>query len=199
MTRRKGNLAQATRNTTAKDAMFDCNFVGQGREPSGTFVPSLAFYDRCPSNGDTRMRLSRLALASVLLSGWTGGATASPLIPTLAGISFQSHSDIEAARWRHRNRGYSWGDRGDGDRYAIDGSARSFNSENRSTTPEVVPPDLGRRYHRGRFWGARRDANRDETSDVALSLNGANRFAPSEVVRPDPRRRRGWVDPPPAQ
>ena len=50
MTRRKGNLAQATRNTTAKDAMFDCNFVGQGREPSGTFVPSFAFYDRCPSN-----------------------------------------------------------------------------------------------------------------------------------------------------
>ena len=86
------------------------------------------------------MRLGRLALASVLLLGWTGGATASPLIPTLAGISLQSHSDIEAARWRHRNRGYSWGDRGDGDCYAIDGSARSFNSENRSTNPKLSCP-----------------------------------------------------------
>jgi hypothetical protein len=144
------------------------------------------------------MRLGRLALAAVLLLAWAGGATASPLIPTLAGISLQSHSDIEAARSRHRHRGYSWDGR-DADREDTGGSDRSFNGENRSTTPEVVPPDLGRRYHRGRFWGGRRDANRDETSGVALGLNGANRFTPSEVIRPDPRRRRGWVDPPPAQ
>jgi hypothetical protein len=142
------------------------------------------------------MRLGRVALAAVLL-GWIGGATASPLIPTLAGASLQSHNEVDAVRWRHRHRGYSWGGRDDPE--DADGSARSLNGENRSTTPEVVPPDLGRRYHRGRFWGGRRDANRDETGGVALSLNGANRFTPSEVIRPDPRRHRGWVDPPPAQ
>jgi hypothetical protein len=143
------------------------------------------------------MRLGLLALAAVLLLEWTGGATASPLIPTLAGVSLKSQNDIEAARWRHRHRGQSWGDRGDGDRYATDGSARSSNGENRSSTPEVAPPDFGRRYHRGRFWGGRRDANRNETGGLALGF--ANRFTPSEVIRPDPRRRRGWVDPPPAQ
>jgi hypothetical protein len=144
------------------------------------------------------MPLGRLALPAMLLLAWAGGATGSPLIPTVAGISLQSHDDIEAVRWRHRHRGYFWSGR-DADRGDADGSARSFNGENRSTTPEVVPPDLGRRYHRGRFWGGRRDANRDETGGVALSLNGANRFTPSEVIRPDPRRHRGWVDPPPAQ
>ena len=35
------------------------------------------------------MRLGRLALASVLLLGWTGGATASPLIPTLSARTAQ--------------------------------------------------------------------------------------------------------------
>jgi hypothetical protein len=144
------------------------------------------------------MRLGRFALAAVLLSGWSGGAAPSPLTATLAGISRQSHDDIESVRWRHRHRGYFWSGR-DADRDDADSSARRFSGENRSTTLEDVPPDLGRRYHRGRYWGGRRDANRDETSGIALSLNGANRFAPSEVIRPDPRRRRGWVDPPPAQ
>jgi hypothetical protein len=74
---------------------------------------------------------------------------------------------------------------------------RGFTAEDPSATPEAAPPDLGRRYQRGRFWSGRRDANRDQTG--GLALDGANRFSPSDVVRPDPRRRRGWVNPPPAQ
>jgi len=121
------------------------------------------------------MGLGGLALAAVLLLAWTGGSTAFPLIPLQARISLQSQ------------------DQGDD----TGGTLRSFTAESPSATPEVVPPDLGRRYHRGRFWGGRRGANRDQTG--GLALNGANRFSPSDVVRPDPRRRRGWVDPPPAQ
>lgn len=139
------------------------------------------------------MRLGGLALAAVLLLAWTGGSTAFPLIPLQGCISLQSQDSIQAVRWRHRHRGYAWGEQGDD----TGGTARSFTAENPSATPEVVPPDLGRRYHRGRFLGGRRDANRDQTG--GLALNGANRFSPSDVVRPDPRRRRGWVDPPPAQ
>lgn len=53
------------------------------------------------------------------------------------------------------------------------------------------------RHHRGYFWSERREADRDDR--FALSFNGANRFAPPDVVRADPRRRGGWVDPPPAR
>jgi hypothetical protein len=142
------------------------------------------------------MRLRRLALAGVVLLGWAGASTASPLIPMQARVSLKPQNIVEAARWRHRHRDYFRSERSDD----TGGPARSFTDENRSATAEVVPSDLGRRYHRGRFWGGRRDANRDETGGVALSLNrGANRFTPSEVVRSNPRRRGGWVDPPPAQ
>jgi hypothetical protein len=141
------------------------------------------------------MRLRRLALAGVVLLGWAGASTASPLIPMQARVSLKPQNIVEDARWRHRHRDFR-SKRSDD----ADGAARSFIGENRSATAEVVPSDLGRRYHRGRFWGGRRDANRDETGGVALSLNrGANRFTPSEVVRSNPRRRGGWVDPPPAQ
>jgi hypothetical protein len=136
------------------------------------------------------MHLRRLALAGVVLLGWAGASTASPLIPMQAGVSLKPQNIIEAARWRHRHRGYFRSERSDD-------TARSFTGENRSAIPEVVPSDLGRRYHRGRFWGGRRDANRDETGGIAL--NGANRFTPSEVVRSNPRRRGAWVDPPLAQ
>lgn len=53
------------------------------------------------------------------------------------------------------------------------------------------------RHHRGYFWSERRDADRDDRFD--LSFNGANRFGLPDGVRPDPRRRGGWVDPPPAR
>jgi hypothetical protein len=136
------------------------------------------------------MHWRRLALAGVVLLGWAGASTASPLIPMQAGVSLKPQNIIEAARWRHRHRGYFRSERSDD-------TASSFTGENRSAIPEVVPSDLSRRYHRGRFWGGRRDANRDETGGIAL--NGANRFTPSEVVRPNPRRRGAWIDPPPAQ
>ena len=139
------------------------------------------------------MRLGGLAFAAVLVLAWTGGSMAFPLISLQGRISLQSQDSIEAVRWRHRHRGYARAEQGDD----TGGTARSFTAENPSATPEVVPPDLGRRYHRGRFWGGRRDANRDQTGGLALS--GANRFSPSDVVRRDPRRHRGWVDPPPAQ
>jgi hypothetical protein len=141
------------------------------------------------------MRLWRLALAGVVLLGWAGASTASPLIPMQARVSLKPQNIVEAVRWRHRHRDYFRSKRSDD----VDGAVRSFIGENRSATPEIVPSDLGRRYHRGRFWGGRRDANRDETGGGALSLNGANRFTPSEVIRSNPRRRGGWVDPPPAQ
>lgn len=53
------------------------------------------------------------------------------------------------------------------------------------------------RHHRGYFWSERRDADRDDRFD--LSFNGANRFGLPDGVRPDPRRRGGWVEPPPAR
>ena len=142
------------------------------------------------------MRLGQLVLAAVLLMAWTGGSSAfPPPFATQAAVSLKSQNNIEAARWRHRHRGYSWGARGDD----TDGGAPSSAGESRSVTSEVVPPDLGRRYRQGRSWGGRRDANRNATGGLALSFDAANRFISPEVIRPDSRRRRGWVDPPPAQ
>jgi hypothetical protein len=56
-----------------------------------------------------------------------------------------------------------------------------------------------RHRHGQEYWSDRRidGASRDDT-DVS-SLNGAIRLTGPEIVRPDPRRRRGWIDPPPAQ
>jgi hypothetical protein len=107
-------------------------------------------------------------------------------MPVQAGVSLKPQNIVEAARWRHRHRGYFRSERSDD----TDGAACSFTDENRSATPEVVPSD---RYHRRRFWGGRRDANRDETGGIALNLNGANRFTPSEGVpiQPAPARRMG--------
>jgi hypothetical protein len=102
------------------------------------------------------MRPGQLALAALILLGWAGGVTASPLIPALASVSLQAQGDIEAVRWRHRR-------------------------------------------YRDYFWGERRDSDRNDTDGFAANAYGANRFTLPEVVRPDFRRRRGWVDPPPAQ
>src|SRR5260370_1210605 len=74
------------------------------------------------------MRPAPLVLAAILLLGCAAGAAGTPLIPILAGVALQSHSDIEAARWRHRHhRGYFWGDRGT-DGADSDGTAR-FSSQ----------------------------------------------------------------------
>jgi hypothetical protein len=56
-----------------------------------------------------------------------------------------------------------------------------------------------RRRYRQESWTDRRaeSGGRDDTD--ALGSSGANRLSAPEIVRPDPRRRRGWIDPPPAQ
>lgn len=115
------------------------------------------------------MGLGGLALAAVLLLAWTGGSTAFPLIPLQGCIFLQSQDSIEAVRWRHRHRGYAWAEQGDD----TGGTARSFATENPSATPEVVPPDLGRRYHRGRFLGGRRTATRPVASLLMVQIVSA--------------------------
>jgi hypothetical protein len=102
---------------------------------------------------------------------WTGGSTAFPLIPLQGCISLQSQDSIQAVRWRHRHRGYAWGEQGDD----TGGTARSFTAENPSATPEVVPPDLGRRYHRGVFWvgGATQTATRPVASLLMVQIVSA--------------------------
>jgi hypothetical protein len=56
-----------------------------------------------------------------------------------------------------------------------------------------------RHRYRQEFWSDRRaeSGGRDDTD--ALGSSGANRLPAPEIVRPDPRRRRGWIDPPPVQ
>ena len=116
-----------------------------------------------------------------------------PLIPILAGVALQSHSDIEAARWRHRHhRGYFWGDRGT-DGADSDGTAR-FSSQ-----PNIDLEATKWRHRHGRDydWNDRRSGSA-RLDDTNGSGSNANRLTTTDIVRPDLRRRRGWVDPPPA-
>jgi hypothetical protein len=133
------------------------------------------------------------ALAAFLL-GWIGGATAAPMMATAAGTSLIPHREVETVRWRHRHRGYSWGERGAG---AGDGSSESGRADANDLSPpsEVIRPEAGRRSYRSRSW--RRDAARHEPVGFAFNPGNSNRVAPAESLRPDTRRLRGWVDPPP--
>ena len=144
-------------------------------------------------SGDAVMRPAPLVLAAVLLLGWAGGAAGTPLIPILAGVALQSHSNIEAARWRHRHhRSYFWGDRGtngaDGDGIA------PFSSQ-----PNIDLEATKWRHRHGRDydWNDRRSGSA-RLDDTNASGSNANRLTTTDIVRPDLRRRRGWVDPPPA-
>ena len=161
-------------------------------EAPGTFRPGSAFGQRF--QGDARMGSGLFALAAFFL-GWIGGATASPMMATVAGASLISHREVETVRWRHRHRGYGWGERGAGAGDGSGESARTADDDDLSRPAEVIRPDLGRRSYRSRSW--RRDAARHEPGGFALNLGSSNRVAPAEVLRPDGRRRRGWVDPPP--
>jgi hypothetical protein len=84
------------------------------------------------------MGLGGLALAAVLLLAWTGGSTAFPLIPLQGCISLQSQDSIEAVRWRHRHRGYAWGEQGDD----TGGTARSFTAETPPPLQKLSRPTL---------------------------------------------------------
>ncbi len=55
------------------------------------------------------------------------------------------------------------------------------------------------RRYRDFFWGERRDNDRIDTDGLAAKAYGSNQLTLPDLVRPDSRRRRGWVDPPPAQ
>jgi hypothetical protein len=55
-----------------------------------------------------------------------------------------------------------------------------------------------RHRYRQESWTDRRAESRGRDDSDALGSNGANRLSASET-RPDLRRRRGWIDPPPAQ
>jgi len=89
-----------------------------------------------------------IALAAFFL-GWIGGATASPMMATVAGASLISHREVETVRWRHRHRGYGWGERGAGARDGSGESARTADDD-LSRPAEVIRPDVGRRSYRNR-------------------------------------------------
>jgi len=117
------------------------------------------------------------------------------MMATMSGVSLTLHREVETVRWRHRHRGYGWGERAAGARDGSGESARTADDESLSRPAEVIRPDVGRRSYGSRSW--RRDAARHEPGGLALNLDRSNRVAPAEVMRPDARRRRGWVDPPP--
>jgi hypothetical protein len=140
------------------------------------------------------MRAAPFALAAVVLVECAGGAAGFPQVPILAGISLQSPSHTEAARWRHRHyRGYFWGDRRTDDASRDDPDALSSQPNIDDDTTK-----WRQRHRRGYGWNDRRSdsARRDDTD---ASGSNANSLTTTDIVRPDPRRRRGWVDPPPAQ
>ncbi len=144
-------------------------------------------------SGDAVMRPAPLVLATVLLLGCAGGAAGTPLIPILAGVALQSHSDIEAARWRHRHhRSYFWGDRG------TDG-ADSDGTSPFSSQPNIdIEATKWRHRHRRDYgWNDRRSGSARLDGTDASGSN-ANRPTTTDMVRPDLRRGRGWIDPPPA-
>jgi hypothetical protein len=137
------------------------------------------------------MRAAPVALVAVLALGCAGRADGSPLLPRFAGAALLSTSDVEAVRWRHR-RGYFWGGRGsdNADRDATDGLASRSNFDLEVTG--------WRRHRRDYGWNDRAGASplRDETDASGAALTHPTT---SGVVWPDRRRRRGWVDPPPAR
>lgn len=139
------------------------------------------------------MRPGLVALAVLLAAACAGRAGASPLLPSFAGTALQSKVDVEAVGWRYRHaRGYFWGGRrrGDVERDVVDSLASRSNGDIETTS--------WRRHRRGYGWNDRAGASalRDETDASGAALT---RPTTSGAVWPDRRRRRGWVDPPPAR
>src|SRR5262245_2948160 len=139
------------------------------------------------------MRPGPLALAALLVLACGGRAGGSPLLPSFAGAALQSKVNVEAVGWRYRHtRGYVWGGRRSGgvERDVADSLASRSNGDI-ETTP-------WRRHRRGYGWNDRLGASalRDETDASGAALT---RPTTSGAAWPDRRRRRGWVDPPPAR
>src|SRR5262245_254918 len=137
------------------------------------------------------MRSGLVALAALLVLACAGRAGGSPLLPGFVGAALQSRVDVEAVGWRYR-RGYFWGGRRsrDAERDLADSPAARSNGD-----IETAP---WRRHRRDYGWNDRAGASalRDETDASGAPLT---RPATSGAVWPDRRRRRGWVDPPPAR
>jgi hypothetical protein len=139
------------------------------------------------------MRPGPAALAALLVLACAGRAGGSPLLPSFVGAALQSKVDVEAVGWRYRHtRGYFWGGRrsGDVERDVADSLASRSNGDIETTS--------WRRHRRGYGWNDRAGATalRDETDASGAALT---RPTTSGAVWPDRRRRRGWVDPPPAR
>ena len=140
------------------------------------------------------MRPGPVALAALLVLACAGRAGGSPLLPSVVGAALQSKVDVEAVGWRYRHsRGYGWGGRrrGDVDRDAGDSLASRLNGDI-ETTP-------WRRHRRDYGWNDRAGVSallRDETDASGAAVT---RPTTSGAAWPDRRRRRGWVDPPPAR
>ena len=139
------------------------------------------------------MRWGQLAFAAVILLGCVGGATGSPLIPTLAGVSLRPQSDIAAVRGRHgHHRGYFWG-------FRLTDRANRDDTDALTSQPNIdIEATRWRRHRRDYGWNDRRSDSigRDDTD---ASSSNASRLPATDFVRRDLRRRRGWVDPPPAR
>jgi hypothetical protein len=141
------------------------------------------------------MRPGPVALAALLMLACAGRAGASPLLPSFVGAALQSKVDVEAVGWRYRHtRSYFWGGRRSGD-VARDGADSLASRSNADI--ETTPWRRHRRdYDRNDRVGASASALRDETDGSGATLT---RPTTSGAAWPDRRRRRGWVDPPPAR
>ena len=139
------------------------------------------------------MRPGPVALAAFLVLACAGGAGGSPLLPSSVGAALQSKVDVEAVGWRYRHtRSYFWGGRRTNgvDRDVADNLASRSNADIETTPWRRHRWDYGRN---GRFGAS---ALRDETDGSGATLTNPTT---SGAAWPDRRRRRGWVDPPPAR
>ena len=160
---------------------------------AGNFAPCLAFGHRINAK-DLLYALSGDSLSLPFF--WDGTARSAPHLCSPRTPAFlSSRRTMSKSSGGVIATGITFGASADD----MESSGRSSIGESNSTASEDVLPDLGRRYHRGRSWSGQAAANREETHGFALSPARTNCFTPSDVARPDPRRRRGWIDPPPAQ
>src|SRR5262245_11272937 len=139
------------------------------------------------------MRPAPVALAVLLVLACAGRAGRPPLLPSFVGAAPQSNVDVEPAGWPYRRtRGYFWGGgrSRDVERDVADSLASRSNGD--------IETSPWRRHRRGYGWNDRAGASalRDETDASGAALT---RPTTSGAAWPDRRRRRGWVDPPPAR
>ena len=82
---------------------------------------------------------------------------------------------------------------GCGDGAVASPSAPNLSSVSHFVRTEIEPVRWRYRYRRDYFWSRRGGIERSDTNGFA----GGSQLLPPEIARPVPRRRGGWVDPPP--